>query len=279
MSYKSILFNAGDVGEGSQAFATALDLARHFGAHLTGVHVGNSIRYTYEFAHGAASATLEAQDQDTHLAGKEAVLHLRERAASAGLDDSDWLYVSGDPPRVLARHSRAADLLITPSGDSLARGGRVGINLPADLALACACPVLLIPEISAAPTLPRRVLIAWKPSSQAARAVRAALPLLRDAQEVVIVTGRAGAAPGTAQREPGLAIQTLLDHHGVRAHLASPVDTPQGVTEALLSYASTFGADLICMGAYGRSRLREVLLGGVTWHMLRQVTVPVLMSH
>lgn len=278
MDYKSILLNASGARGGSQALEMALDLTKLFGAHLSGLYTYASAYYIYEFSHGAVSATLEGRERDARLAAERAVNGFQTLARRAGVTDSEWVCVGGDPLQALARRSHGADLLVTPPGSNLAPAAPASLDLPAGLALACGCPVLLVPDVSTSSRMPQRILIAYNARREAMRAVRDALPLLARARAIEILTIREGTDETDAE-EPGQAAQTLLSRHGIASRLSPSNGTTGDVTEAILSRADEFGADLVCMGAYGHSRLREVALGGVTWHMLREATLPVLMSH
>ena len=128
------------------------------------------------------------------------------------------------------------------------------------------------------PAVGERVLIAWKGTREAVRAVRDALPILRAAQRVVLIEVADDAPPNDAQRIALLEVQAWLNRHDVESEvrLESGADAAGDV---LLSRASDFESDLIVMGAYGHSRVREWVLGGVTRHLLNHMTVPTLMSH
>ena len=139
--------------------------------------------------------------------------------------------------------------------------------------------MLVVPYAFERRPVGRRVLVAWNASREAARAVSDALPLLKRAGQVDVVAfepGKSGAAHG---EEPGADIALYLARHGVKVTV-SRVDAPDlDVGNQLLSRAFDLSADLIVMGAWGHSRLRELVLGGVTRTVLESMTVPVLMAH
>ena len=136
-------------------------------------------------------------------------------------------------------------------------------------------PVVIVPYIEAAPQL-GTVLIAWDEGRPAARAVRDALPLLRLAERVNIVTVN-GTTRSKHLLQDGLARH--LARHGITVEQKSISSGGIDVATALLSYAADESADLLVMGGYGHSRLREIVLGGTTRTILKSMTVPVLMSH
>ena len=147
-------------------------------------------------------------------------------------------------------------------------------------------PVLTTPSKGPHADLGRRILIAWNGSREAARATHDALPFLIAAESVVVLTVDAA---GDAH-SPGANIATHLARHGVNVdlHKRTSVRHPpaqarraakMNVGEVILSAAADYNADLLVIGAYGHSRLRETVLGGVTRHVLSHMSVPVLMSH
>jgi nucleotide-binding universal stress UspA family protein len=140
-------------------------------------------------------------------------------------------------------------------------------------------PVLIVPYVGTFKTLGQRVLVAWNASREATRAVNDALPLLERASSVRVLSvnprrGIAGHGPIA-----GADMSLHLARHGVRVEAAAVNTDDVRVDDMLLSQAADAGADLIVMGAYGHSRLGEYVLGGATRHLLRQITVPVFMSH
>jgi nucleotide-binding universal stress UspA family protein len=123
----------------------------------------------------------------------------------------------------------------------------------------------------------RRALIAWNGRREAARAVHDALPLLTDAEQTVVLT--VGAEPSDAEADPAAEILRHLGRHDLPVRAAHEVETDLDIADILLNRAAESGADLLVMGAYGHSRLREFVLGGATRSILRQMTLPVLMAH
>jgi len=122
------------------------------------------------------------------------------------------------------------------------------------------------------------VLIAWKDTREASRALRDALPLLGAAERVVVVEVADGAAPPAASRVALREVQDWLGCHGIAVETRVEAGGAD-VGDVLLSRTADFGSDLIVMGAYGHSRMREWVLGGATRHLLDHMTVPTLLSH
>ena len=141
--------------------------------------------------------------------------------------------------------------------------------------LQSATPAIVVPHAHGAATLAERPLVAWNGSLPAARALKAALPLLRGAERVDVVSWsrRASGAPFS-----GLGPAAWLERHGVRATMHERPPTAH-VADALRGFARELASDLVVMGCYGHSRMREQMFGGVTRGLLAALPVPVLMAH
>ena len=126
---------------------------------------------------------------------------------------------------------------------------------------------------------PQTVMIAWNSSVPAARAVRAALPLLKSAGEVIIASFDADPSRWADGENPGADLATWLSHHGCKVVVEEYVTGRKSVSQAMLARAQEHAADLVVMGAYGRSRWNERFFGGTTESMIKQTEMPVLLAH
>jgi nucleotide-binding universal stress UspA family protein len=140
-------------------------------------------------------------------------------------------------------------------------------------------PVLITPYAGKFNSVGTRALIGWNASPQAARAVHDALPLLTHASSVTVLVIDAATGEAVHGEEPGADIAKLLARHGLEVTLHRVAGGGLSPGDVLLNEAAELNADLIVMGGYGHSRLREMVLGGATRTLLRQMTAPVLMSH
>ena len=140
-------------------------------------------------------------------------------------------------------------------------------------------PVLVVPPDREAGPLGRQVLIAWDAGREAARAVSDALPMMENAELVGVVT--IDAAPSVSRHGdlPGGNISTHLARHGLEVELRNVASADRPEAQVLLDEAMNVSADLIVMGAYGHSRLQEMVFGGMTREILVSAKVPVLLSH
>ncbi|MGO4838274.1 universal stress protein, partial [Rhizobiaceae sp. 2RAB30] len=139
-------------------------------------------------------------------------------------------------------------------------------------------PVLLLPEASRASLRPKRVAVAWDSSLEAARAVREALDMLVAADEVRLVLVDPLAGESGQGAEPGADAAVYLARHGVKVAVDRLPSSGQSVATVLARHAADMNADLVVMGAYGHSRLRERIFGGVTRSMLEMPPLPILLA-
>jgi nucleotide-binding universal stress UspA family protein len=152
------------------------------------------------------------------------------------------------------------------------------MDFPERLALESGRPVLVVPYVGTYPDMGRNVVVAWKPGREAARAVFDALPILEAAETVTILEIK-HKGEATDALAPDTTIAAALGRHGIKPVVRSSVAVDISVGDEILSRLADFGADLLVMGAYGHSRMRELVFGGATRHIARHMTVPTLFSH
>ena len=187
--------------------------------------------------------------------------------------DSLWL----TPAEQALPHAFVADLIVH---GRTAQPQDAERSLFAALLLSSGRPLLLVPP-GEPPTAFERIVVAWKPTREAARALHDALPLLQRARSIDLLT--VGSSPDAAEgpsrdHEQADALVTHLALHGVTA-TASRVGRGDGTSRAILAFARERGAELIVAGGYGRSRVSEQVFGGVTRVLFEHAEVPVLFSH
>ncbi len=262
----------------------ALGLARAAGAHLTGLcplelllpaDLGFALGgYPEVMALQSAVEQLQSQAMESARVIEAAFREALRRESVSG----DWRTAAGPVGAAIAAEARHADLSVIGQDDPDHRVPPAGRHMIEDALLGAGRPLLLLPYAGSFPVIGRNVLIAWTPTREAARAVGDALALIEPGATVTVLTiARPG---GAAPDVPGAAIAPHLARHGLRGTATRSVGDGQ-IHEAdlLLSYAADLGADLLVMGGYGHSRVRELTLGGVTRSVLRHMTLPVLMSH
>ncbi|MGG5821452.1 universal stress protein [Falsiroseomonas sp. HW251] len=276
MALKDILVLIEDNDRSATRLALACALARRHAAHLTGLFVVDVTVSAIAGADGGGAALaqlVETMRDDALSAGARAEVSFNEMLRREGVV-GEWRLVEGLAPQQAALHGRYADLVVL--GQQAPDDGGSDATLEAVL-FTSGRPVLVVPYAGSFATVGDRALIGWNAKREAARAVGDALPLLSGAATVLIVNPLPGSdLDGDA---PGADIARHLARHGVNVTVERIVAPEIGADDALLNRAAETGADLIVIGAYGHSRLREFVLGGVTRGLLRHMTVPVLMSH
>ena len=193
--------------------------------------------------------------------------------------EAEWRAVEGEPTAATLREVREADLIIAGQTDAADYDAFVAPQYLESILLEAGRPLLVVPSVGSYETVGRRVLMAWNGSRQAARALHDAAPMLAGGQARVLCA-QSPARELHADATPVAHACRVLERHGVRAEIEHGPGGPDlAVGEMLLSRAADFDADMIVAGAYGRGRLRELILGGVTRTLLDAMTVPVLFSH
>lgn len=184
-----------------------------------------------------------------------------------------------EPPATAALQARHCDLTVMTAATGDGNAASVIHDYFTALLMESGRPLLLVPPGFTTHRAARRAVVAWRPTSDATRALHDALPLLRQAQSVDVVQVDPSAGDGIDGPPPDAAIATHLARHGVDVRMVALARHGQTVAEALITHVTLSGADLLVAGGYGHSRFRQWLLGGVTRDLLRSVPVPVLFSH
>jgi nucleotide-binding universal stress UspA family protein len=269
---KSIVVHLDGSARAELRLRIADTLAQRHGAQLTGLFAATPPLLELPYAYAAEGATV-AMMQDLYAGWRgEAEAQWRTTGARGSFAECGAGPVIG----AFADQAIYGDLLVLGQHDRDDREHRVPPDFVSSVLLACGRPGLVIPCVGSVASVGTRALVAWKPTAASARALAAALPLLRTAREVIVIEwgrdeqGDAGQAIG---------IERYLQWHGIRPRMQRSTDQPSEVGELLLSRCADLDADLLVMGCYGHSRAREFVLGGATRTVLGSMTVPVLMSH
>lgn len=209
----------------------------------------------------------------------ETVAHVfRSRLADPAPPSCDVRLVDGDPVQAVVHLGRASDLVVVGQADEAAAVGDAERRLPEEVMLNAGRPVLIVPRAGRIGGGLDRILVAWDGSREASVSLRGAMPLLRRAAHVTLVSFLREGDAGLAQAPDPLELSGWLLRHGIQANVERQV-TWLHFADALLDRAEALGSDLLVMGGYGHARMREHLLGGVTRSVLVQARVPVLMAH
>ena len=271
MTYKTILVHCDANPKVSHRLGVAVALAQQHGAHVIGVHVRPPLM-TPVFSDGSVPTEALFTAYETAAKGNEAQASAAFGAAiKAAKLSTEWRVVEGLAEEVLASQSRYADLLVLGQTDP----DDAASLEPESVVLSSGRPALMVPHVGVTGEIGQTVLLCWNASRESARAATDALPLLRQAKTVMVLTieSEAGSDAGGADAAAWLA------RHGVKATVQRDIAPDVDVGGVILSRAADRSVDLIVMGLYGHSRLREMVLGGASRTLLRSMTVPVLMAH
>lgn len=279
-----------DGGAGSEAaVAAALDLGRRFSARVELLHVAidadTSVPMVGEGMSGAAVEQLvqnlraEAQDRlaearrlfEVHCVAAGLPVVEPDGATEAGAFAVCFRHLVDREVDQVLRYGRLSDLIVMarPGAESEA-----GLSAAFDAALFDSGRAVLLVPAEPVTKLGATVAVAWDRSREAARAAGAALPILAQAEKVVILTAREGGSDAEPSELAG-----YFALHGIEARTWAFTPDSGSLGQALLGEAEKAEADLLVMGAYGHSRLREMVLGGVTRDILGGAAIPVLMVH
>jgi nucleotide-binding universal stress UspA family protein len=287
--FRYILVPATGRDADTSVFRAAAGMARATLGHVVFLHVRLDVQRTVaSFAAGDVSGTAELGDllqsleqaaAETEARARQQVLAFCAQERLALVDSplaerpsATWQLQTGDEAQVTAAYSRAVDVTVLGRQRD---NGTVDLRTLQTVLLDSGRPTVIAPD-RPAPHIGRRVAIAWKDTPEAARAVAFALPSLAAAERVTIISV-AEDAHTTGQACERLR-QALVWHNTTTTvrHIKPEGRDP---AEALLTAAAAEDADLLVMGGYGHSRLREVVFGGVTRHVLQASVLPVLMAH
>jgi len=280
MNYRSILVHLDDSPRCALRTDLAIQLAREHGAHLLGLAPSGLVDLSARVNPSLTGNPNYLEMAAERLRANAEVLTgvFSARVAASGLAAFGVRVDEEEVVPSIVEHGQVSDLVVLGQIDRAAPDNGLDWGFPEQVFLQTGTPVLVLPHVGPVAEVGRNVVVAWSASREATRAVRDALPMLRQAQRVHLMCfDRPDAARGVSRLQLNDAIAWLA-RHGVDAHIHQE-PTQASVGDALLSRACELGADLIVMGGYGHSRLRELVLGGVTHQLLAQMTVPVLFSH
>ena len=272
MSYKSILVNLDIDGPIVPIVTAAADLAKRHEARLIGFCAADApLPITGPGGEGLAVEAWQQLMRDIEHRFKE--LRGQFHKLVAGAVETEWCGVLENPTRAMVRLSRTADLVVMGASEGAATGDVYRKSDPGSVVLQAGRPLLVVAH-GADIVSARKIAVAWKDTREARRAVADAVPLLLKADEVIVVSVTAEIDAWT--REGVADVVAFLASHGVRTR--SEIIESSDDTDKLLGFFASCGADLVVSGAYGHSRLREWVFGGVTRSLLDETGLNRFMS-
>lgn len=287
MSIAKILVPVRGDGKGENVLAHAAAVARKHNAHIEVVHcrarpvdmipVGVAVpRALHAQIEAQAIELANAEQASLQALFQELMERLGLELVEAGIPPRDrpsagWCEEQGKQMDVIKRHGRLADLVAVAKPD---RDRNLGTNTLKAALFNTGRPVLVCPPAeTSAQMLGERIAIAWNGSTEAARAVALALPLIQAADEIIVLDGGTGDHGATGDE-----LMRYLEIRGVKAR-REPVSGGDNPGKAILADAEAAGADLLVMGAYSHSREYESVFGGATQYIVDRAGMPVVMVH
>ena len=258
----------------SLAASVALTLAHRLDAYLSGLYIASLGTVAYSTLETVVFQVQEADDlYNTALAQREG---WARRLAAAGVE-GEWLVAQGEPVEAVCHAARWCDLIVAER-PQLNADAPVGWGLVSRTVFGAGVPVVVVPETAKPASVGERILVAWNHSREAARAIHGALHLLRGAQQVLVLDGAEQASLVGARHLPALDLAAYFTRHGVNAEFR-PFTVTSGYGAGILDAAHAAQSDLIVMGAWGHSRIAELVLGGATRHLFQHSDVPLFVAH
>jgi nucleotide-binding universal stress UspA family protein len=273
---KDLVVNLG-LGEQDPAGNYAISIAEAFGAHVLGVAFAYEPVIPGSVMGGIPPEFLEAQRSESEKSARSAIARFEQAAKRAGISSETRVLsasVSGASDR-LGRIGRRFDVIVL--GQPTRERPMPDEVIDEGVLFESGRPVIFVPFIQKAGMKLDRVMVCWDGSRAATRAIADSLPFLKKAKQVEIVV--VGSKPPKSDEISGADLGQHLARHGLKVDVKRITSPDIDVPSTILSYAADSSADLIVMGGYGHSRLREFVLGGATRGLLESMTVPVLMSH
>jgi nucleotide-binding universal stress UspA family protein len=250
--------------------AVALDLAREFGAHLTCLQATQFGAYAAFSDMGGMMVTadliasLEAEEKKTR----------DQVEARLAKEDVPWSYIRArdDPARAILQHAELMDLIIMTRQKPVSLANMMTLG---DVLMDADVPLLVLAEPAKEFNLNAPAMIAWNSSRESARAIRRALPMLKRASSVHLVSVK----EDKETLLPSMAASQYLSRHGIKSQLHELQAAKDEISQALQTKAQSLKAAYVVLGAYGHSRAREFFFGGVSRDLLKSASLPLLMSH
>lgn len=277
-TYKQVLLHLDATDAASHRLRAAREIAQANGAAVSALYA-TLPGYIGLPSSGEMAASVAALMDDTDKEHRERARQVFDAACATPGPIPTWSETDEVPlAAAFAQQAFHADLLVLGQHHpSDPRTGGVPPDFAESVIVASGKPALVVPYIGLSGPIGDTVVIAWKPTRESARAVSAALPLLRQSRHVHVLTWGEPGQPGVKGRP--LNLEGYLKLHGIEAIWHRDGSEPDAVGDLLLSRAFDLDADLLVMGCYGHSRARELVLGGASRTVLRSMTLPVLMAH
>ena len=279
MAFKSLLTVMTETKLSQNALAQMVALAEGQDAHVEALCLGVDRSQTGYYYAGANALILQETLSRANAEADEILAYAQDYLGRSGVR---WSAENGvaqiaDLGRHVARRARFSDLVVLPRPYGKDRDAEAEPIVEAAM-FEGHSPVLLVPDDNKPISAPKTVMVGWNESVEAMRAIRRALPFLKQAEltRIVVIDPP---RHGPDRSDPGGLLSQMLARHGVKCEIDVLSKTMTRVSDILNRHAADTEADMIVMGAYGHSRFREAILGGATRNMLEQSDIPVFLAH
>ncbi|WP_114520894.1 universal stress protein [Altererythrobacter sp. ZODW24] len=256
-------------------FQTALDLARHFDAHLTCVHA-----VPYEFGvPGDFYGTMASQLAIEYEKNARTIREKFKKRLAAEDVSWEWIFSNGPASQLIKNYAPLSDVVVLGARNPVGSPDHPSL-LVTELIGAVRPPLMVVPANMGPFILETPAVVAWNGSAEASHAIAAALPILKLASEVHILEVEEEEKPRLHKKLPATEAAEFLARHEIEAEIVKfPMDKKASIAAGILNAATIRQAGYLVMGAYGHSRLRERILGGVTRELLKDPKIPLILSH
>ncbi len=276
MSYKTILVHLNRASRAEAVLEPVVDMARKNEAHVIGVYLQPRIQAAIA-VDTLGNTTMLLDEIKIEQGNAEAIAATFERLTRGQTFTAEWRNVPATMPDFAGNvidQAMTADLVVASQHDpDWSQSGQ--LDFPERLILESGRPVLTIPYVGHYKTIGQTVVVAWKQGRESSRAVFNALPIMKHAKIVHILQ----IAEKRETLRPATELAAALARHDVKAELQMSQAIDQSIGNELLSRIADLGTDLLVMGAYGHSRMREYVFGGATRDVIKTMTVPTVFSH
>lgn len=275
MRHVEIVTHLRRYGEDSPAALVGLQLAQRLNAWLLGLHLVPIAPAAF-----ASPDAVALYVRDAEQLSRDAEAHgpwWQARLGAYGVS-GEWQVAQGDPVEALCHASRWADLVVVER-PILNPDAPTGWGIVSRTVFGAMAPVVVVPDNARIDRVGRQIVVAYNDSREGILALRGALPLLRQAERVEVLVGESAASPFGLNYLPRFDLRAWLDRHGIAVSFREFLVSGKDSGPALLDAARAVDADLIVMGAWGHSRIAELVLGGSTRYLFQNSDVPLLVAH
>lgn len=276
MDVKTILVHLADDEECERRLKVALKLAQIHNAHVTALFITKPLAMPAAVAGRAASSVfLESAYEASRARARRLSTEFKDMADRANVDHT-WIVEDGEHLGHLRYHAHVSDLVVVSQiNQALNFEDHFRVRLAEELVMDIGAPVLIVPRNFEAALDPKHVLVCWKMTYESVRAVRGSLAFLKRAELVTVLSIDESEESMLSATE----VVSYLQRHGVTADAELVPSSDRSVADTLIEQAEQRRAQMMVMGAYGHSRMRELLFGGVTREMFQKMRLPVIMAH